>query len=124
MTTAFWCVLAAGLLPIVSTGIAKGGAPAYDNANPRAWLARQQGWRARANAAQQNGWEAFPLFAAAVIIAHLAGAPPDRVDGLALAFVGLRIGYLACYLADLATLRSVVWLAGHACIVALFVAGR
>jgi uncharacterized MAPEG superfamily protein len=124
MTIAFWCVLAAGLLPIVTAGIAKGGARAYDNAQPRLWMAAQEGWRARANAAQQNGWEAFPLFAAAVIIAHLTQAPAARVDLLALAFVGLRVAYIACYLWNKASLRSLVWLAGHGCIIALFASGQ
>ena len=60
-TIAYWCVLAAALLPIVCAGIAKYGmfatAPGkggYDNNNPRSWLARQTDWRGRANAAQAN----------------------------------------------------------------------
>jgi len=87
MTTAFWCVLVAGLLPYAGTIAAKGGRR-FDNNNPRAWLADQTGWRARANAAQLNGFEAFPLFAAAVVVAHLTGAAQARVDLLALLFVG------------------------------------
>ena len=44
---------------------------------PRRWLEQQQGFRARANAAQANGFEAFPFFAAAVIVAHLTQAIHD-----------------------------------------------
>ena len=87
MTTAYWCVLTAGLLPYVATVSAKIGAR-FDNHMPRAWLASQTGWRARANAAQMNSFEAFPLFAVAVLVAHQLGAPAARVDTLALTFVG------------------------------------
>jgi predicted alpha/beta hydrolase family esterase len=47
---------------------------AYDNHDPRAWLARQTDWRARANAAQANSFEALPFFMGAVIIAHQLGS--------------------------------------------------
>ena len=46
------CVLIAGMLPLVSTAIAKWGFQGFDNHNPREWLSRQTGFRARANAAQ------------------------------------------------------------------------
>jgi len=121
MTVALWCLLVAGLLPYIATLTAKLGAP-YDNRDPRGWLARQTGWRARANAAQQNGFEAFPLFAAGVIAAQLAGAEQDVIDKLALLFLAARIGHLGAYLADLAALRSLLWLVGIGSVVGLFVA--
>jgi uncharacterized MAPEG superfamily protein len=34
----------------------------YDNSDPRGWLARQAGWKARADAAQANSFEALPFF--------------------------------------------------------------
>ena len=52
-----------------ATVTAKLGAP-FDNRHPREWLARQSGWRARANAAQLNGFEAFPLVEVALL--HVA----------------------------------------------------
>ena len=119
MTTAYWCVLVAALLPYLATVTAKAGTR-FDNHNPRDWLAKQEGWRRRANAAQHNGFEAFPLFAAAVIVAHLAHAPQARVDHLALGFVAARVGYLGAYLADLAPLRSLLWMAGLGCSIGLF----
>ena len=122
MTTALWCVLAAGLLPYVATVTAKAGAK-FDNNNPRDWLAKQEGYRRRANAAQANSFEAFPLFAAAVFAAMLTQAPQARVDLLAMAFVGARVVYFICYLGDWALVRSVAWMAGIACAVAIFVAG-
>ncbi len=122
MTIGYWCILVAGLLPYIATGIAKAGSR-FDNSNPRDWLARQEGWRRRANAAQANGFEAFPLFAAAVLVAHQTHAPMGRVDALALAFVGLRVGYLVAYLADAALLRTALWTGGIGCCVALFLQG-
>lgn len=115
-TIAYWCVLAAALLPIVCAGLAKwpgfgksrreGG---FDNHEPRAWLARQTDWQARANAAQANSFEALPLFIAAVLIAHQVGARQTWVDALAVVFVTLRMMYIAMYVAGLPTLRSLLW---------------
>ncbi len=123
MTTALWCVLIAGFLPYVATLTAKIGGERFDNSNPREWLAQQAGHRRRANAAQLNSFEAFPLFAAAVIVAHLLHAPQGRVDLLAVTFVVARVAYIACYVADLATLRSLAWFVGIGSAVAIFVAG-
>ena len=115
-TIAYWCVLVAALLPVLCAGIAKRGMfrtsrreGGYDNNNPRAWLAQQTDWRARANAAQANTFEALPFFFAAVIIAHLLQANQTRLDILALLFIGLRLAYVVMYVGNLATARSVVW---------------
>lgn len=117
-TLAYWCVLVVAVLPIVCAGIAKSGMFAkprsqggYDNANPRAWLASRSDWRARANAAQANSFEAMPFFIGAVIIAHQLGAHQGRLDLLAFVFVVLRMVYIMMYLAGLANIRSIVWIA-------------
>lgn len=120
MTIAYACVLIMGLLPYVAAGIAKQGFAQYDNSMPRQWLAKQTGFRARANAAQANIFESLPLFFAAVIIAHLASAPQARIDLLAIGFVIARITYLICYVANWPTARSIVWLAGLVCVIAIF----
>jgi len=120
MTIAYWCVLFMGLFPIVAAGIAKKGFEDYDNGMPRQWLAQQTGFRARANAAQANLFESLPLFFAAVIIASIANAPQNRIDLLAIGFVIARITYLVCYVADWPTTRSIIWLAGLVCVVAIF----
>ena len=116
LTVAYWAVVTAALLPIGCTAVAKWGQigrPRKDggfaNHNPRAWLARQSDWRARANAAQANSFEALPFFIGAVIIAHQHGAAQGRIDMLALMFVFLRMLYILMYLADQANARSVVW---------------
>ena len=120
MTIAYFCVLVMGLLPIVAAGIAKKGFDNYDNAQPREWLAKQTGFRARANAAQANLFESLPFFFAAVIIASISQVPQTRIDVLAVGFVIARIAYLACYVADWPTTRSIVWLIGILCVVTLF----
>jgi uncharacterized MAPEG superfamily protein len=112
MNIAFVCVLIAGLLPFVCAIAAKWGFREFDNHNPRQWLDRQTGFRARANAAQSNSFEAFPLFAVGVVLATLVHADSLRVDACALVFVGARVGFIACYLADRASLRSLFWLLG------------
>jgi uncharacterized MAPEG superfamily protein len=84
-------------------------------------LSEQTGFRARGNAAQANSFEAFPFFAAGVIIATLAHADPALTDLLSVIFVVARVGYIVCYVADKATLRSVFWLVGLLSVVALFI---
>lgn len=121
MTTALWCLMIAALLPIFCTGIAKWGFKGFDNNRPREWLARQEGWRARAHAAQQNSWEAFAIFSAAVLTAQVVEAPQARVDGIAIAFVATRLLYIWCYVMDFANLRSLIWLVGLGLSISLFV---
>lgn len=121
MTSAYWCVLVAAVIPIIWAGVAKskGG---YDNRAPRDWLAELDGWRQRANWAQANAWEAFAPFAAAVIIAHLAGARQGTIDLLALVFIVARVAHGLLYIVDRSTLRSIAWTIGFGCVVGLFVA--
>jgi uncharacterized MAPEG superfamily protein len=121
MTIAYWCVLIAGLLPYLATGIAKAGG-GYDNRAPRDWLARQTGRRARANAAQKNSFEAFPFFAAAVCVAALAHAPQVKVDQYAELFVVARVLYIFAYVFDQALIRSLVWTIGIGSVIAIFCA--
>jgi uncharacterized MAPEG superfamily protein len=121
LTLAYWCVLAAAMLPYVAAWIAKAGAfGPRDNAAPREWATRQSGWRARANAAQANSFEGLPLFIGAVVIAHQLGAAQHRLDMLALAYVLLRVAYLALYLRGNGSLRSLVWALGLLANVAIF----
>lgn len=122
MTLALWCVLAGAILPILCAGVAKAGAKDFDNASPREWFSRQEGWRRRANAAQNNGFEAFPLFAAAVLVATTQGAPAATVNLLAIAWLVLRIGYSAAYVLDKPTLRSALFALALFAAIAIFTA--
>lgn len=121
------CLLVACVLPLgcalaaKSKGYGKrrsqGG---FDNHRPRDWLAALEGWQARANAAQANCWEALPVFLAGLFVASQHQAAQATVDALALGFIAARLAFIAAYLADLATLRSLLWVSGLAASVALF----
>ncbi len=121
MPIAYWCILVAAFLPIVFAGIAKAGGERFTNRRPREWLAAQAGWRQRANWAQQNSFEAFPPFAAAVLVAQQMDATQGTVNALALGFIGFRILYGALYIADIHLWRSLAWLGGMACTIGLFI---
>jgi uncharacterized MAPEG superfamily protein len=114
-------VLIAGLLPIVCAGIAKWGAKGYDNQQPREWLAQQEGHRARANAAQQNSFEAFPLFAAGVALAWLSEVELEDIAQCGWFFIAMRLAYIYCYVTNQATWRSVSWALGLAAVLRLYV---
>lgn len=130
MTIADLCILLACILPIACAGLAKSrgfGKPVreggFDNRHPREWLARLEGWQARAHAAQLNSFEALPVFIAGLLIAQRLNAPQTTVDGLAIAFVLLRVGFIAAYVANRPNLRSLLWVAALGCCVALFFVG-
>ena len=121
MTIAYWCVLIAGLMAPGTVAIAKWGRRDYDNSEPRAWLDKQSGLRRRADYAHRNHFEAFPFFAAAVIIAHQVHAPQSALDTLAVVFIAARLVYTLCYLTNKSSLRSVAWVVGYLAVIALFV---
>jgi len=114
-------ILVAGVMPWVCAGIAKAGQRNYDNHNPRQWLAQQTGYRARANAAQANCFEAFPLYAVGILMAMLAEVDLDQIELCALIFIAARVAYVACYLMDKDKLRSLAWTVGVASTVALYI---
>lgn len=120
MSTAFWCVLAAGLMPVLTVMFAKWGVRQYDNHEPRAWMEQLQGRRRRADYAHRNHFEAFPFFAAAVIIASHLHAPQGLLDSFAVLFIVVRVAYTLCYLYDRATLRSILWSIGYLCVIGIF----
>ena len=120
MTIAYACILVAALLPYLWVSIAKASGTRYDNRDPRAWLAKQDGGRARrGNNAQLNAFEAFPAFAASVLMAQLAQADVRHVTWLALAFVAFRILHGVFYLANNHKARSLAWFGGFATMLAL-----
>ncbi len=130
MSIAKWCVLVSCLLPTATVGLAKLHSARlsrkdgrYDNQHPREWAAKLTGWQQRANAAQANGFEALPLFIAGVLFAQMAQVDQGRIDMLALAFVGIRLAYVAAYLANLGTLRTLIWTAGLGVSIALLAMG-
>ncbi|CAH0209597.1 putative MAPEG superfamily protein [Pseudomonas frederiksbergensis] len=125
MTVALWCILSAICLPYLCTGVAKfsnGKFGLKQSHDPRAFLDSLEGVARRAHSAQLNSFEVTPAFAAAVIVAHLAGnAELVTINVLSVLFITSRLLYIICYLADWAILRSLVWAIGMGLIVSFFV---
>lgn len=112
-----YLILIACLLPYVFMAIAKvaGGFKISDNQNPRDFLAKTSGLAARANAVQQNSFESLPLFIASILMAEYMVVSQHLIMMLGIAYIILRIIYGICYLANLSTLRSIIWTLSMAC---------
>jgi uncharacterized MAPEG superfamily protein len=125
MTIPFVCVFLAAVLiyvPRIMVLVAQARMPGgLDNKDPRGQQALLTGWGKRAQGAHLNAFEAFAPFAAAVFVSHLGGADPHRAALFAIAFVAFRVVYTGLYLANLDSLRSLVWFLGLGSMVALFV---
>ena len=126
MTYPFYCLFAAIIILYVSKvplalAMGKEGRKGYDNRHPRDQQARLTGWGGRALSAHLNGFEITPVFAAAVITAHLFQADPWWSALWAAIFVASRVFYVVFYLADINMLRSAIWVAGLVSCIALFV---
>jgi uncharacterized MAPEG superfamily protein len=52
----------------------------------------------------------------------LAQVDATRIDLYAMVFVAARVGFIFCYVADKASLRSLCWLVGLLSVVGLFAA--
>lgn len=122
LSTAYWCVLIAALLPYAWVMIAKSSGERYSNRDPRGWIARQENPRVRfANGAELNAYEAFAPFAASVVLAQLAGVDAERIALLAIVFVVLRVLHGLLYIGNKPPLRSLTWFAAFACVLLLLV---
>tara|TARA_R110002110_G_scaffold119309_2_gene293754 strand:+ start:41393 stop:41764 length:372 start_codon:yes stop_codon:yes gene_type:complete len=120
MTYAYWYLLIVIFLPYFFTILAKSKS-GYNNSEPREFLESVEGWRKRSHWVQLNSYEILPPFIAGIIIAHQLHAPQDRIDILALTFLGCRILYGFFYLFDKSLLRSLSWLGSLICVVGFFV---
>ena len=121
MTIAEWCVFGTLLLYLLTIVGAKwAGGRSYDNARPRDPAFYGDPIRARALGAHQNGIEAFPFFAAAVLLAEFRLGPQRLIDELAVLFLIVRIAYVFTYLGNRPTLRSILWSLGFAINIAIF----
>ena len=116
MTIAFWCVFVAALMPYVPFFLVKG----LDPDNTRAGVKVLSGRSARAHAAHLNAFEAFPPFAAAVVISHLSLGDNRTTNGLALAFLVARAAHIAFYLADRQPPRSAAFGLGVTIVIVMF----
>ena len=121
MTVAEWCVFGTLMLYLLTIASVKWiGFRRFDNAKPRDPAFYADPLRARALAAHQNGIEAFPFFAIAVLLAEFRAGPQRLIDELAILFLIVRIAYVLTYLGDRPTLRSILWNIGFAINLAIF----
>ena len=117
MTIAIWCILIAATLPYVPFTFVKG----LDPNQPRYHVGDLRGRPARAYGAHLNGLETFPWFASAVIVAHMIAGPSRIVDVLAVAYILVRIGHMAAYIAGRQPLRSAAFAISQFVAVAIFI---
>lgn len=125
MTLSLWCLACACLLPYLWIPFTVPGRLAMpgglDNARPRSQQSQLSGLGERALAAQSNAWEALPVFATAVLTAHVAGADPTWSGWLAVAWVIARLVHGAAYLGDIHPLRTTSFGVGLLCALGQFV---
>lgn len=113
MTTPFWCLALAVVLPYLWGGIGVGSRKKelgqIDNKRPRQQQRELSELGARAYGAHYNAFEAAIVFAPAVIVAHLANADAIWSARLAVAWVVLRVLHGVLYLADIDKARTAVF---------------
>jgi uncharacterized MAPEG superfamily protein len=121
MTVAEYCIFATVMLYLLTIAPVKWiGFRDYDNSRPRDPDFYSDVIRARAMGAHQNGIEAFPFFAAAVLLAEFRAAPQNLINELAVLFLIVRVAYVFTYLGDRPSLRSILWSLGFAINIAIF----
>jgi uncharacterized MAPEG superfamily protein len=121
MTVAEWCVFATLMLYLLTIAAVKWiGFRRFDNSRPRDPAFYDDPIASRALGAHQNGIEAFPFFAVAVLLAEFRAAPQNLINELAVLFLIVRIAYVLTYLGDRPTLRSILWSVGFAINAAIF----
>ncbi len=84
-------------------------AKTYDNRHPRDQQAKLEGWKKRAVAAHQNGFESFSAFAAAAIMAHIAHVDPFMLHALSITYLVARALYPIAYIGNIHWVRSTIW---------------
>jgi uncharacterized MAPEG superfamily protein len=121
MTAAEWCVFGTLMLYLLTIAPIKWiGLGHFDNSKPRDPAFYHDALAARALGAHQNGIEAFPFFAVAVLLAEFRAGPQRLINELAILFLIVRIAYVLTYLGNRPTLRSILWSIGFAINIAIF----
>lgn len=93
----------------------------YDNHYLRLQHLKQQGIGHRAWASHQNMIEAYPMFAAGILVATVIGNQPMVANFCAVVFLVARVLFQVCYLADWSTARSISWAFGFGATLVLLV---
>ena len=121
MTIAEWCVFGTLMLSLLTIVSVKWiSFRSFDNSRPRDPDFYDDPIRSRALGAHQNGIEAFPFFAFAVLLAEFRVGPLRLIDELAVLFLIVRIAYVFTYIGNRPTLRSILWSIGFVINIAIF----
>jgi uncharacterized MAPEG superfamily protein len=121
MTVAEWCVFGTLMLSLLTIASVKWiGYRRFDNSRPRDPDFYDDPIRSRALGAHQNGIEAFPFFAIAVLLAEFRLGHLRLIDELAVLFLIVRIAYVFTYIGNRPTLRSILWSIGFAINIGIF----
>jgi len=115
-------VVAWGLIYLPFTVVAYGrmqiGTQAI--ATPRAFFDKLPPFAQRATWAHQNTLEAFPIFAAAALMAYVTGQQSEQASWAAIAFVTARLLYPLFYILNIPVGRSLMFGIGSFSIATLF----
>ena len=103
-----WLMLAAAIVPFLSAILAKAGGRKFDNNDPRpGWRGRKAGGRAPTRRRAMPSRRCLSSMRQSCSRCNQADA--TRVATLMACWLGLRLGYLAMYVAGWGALRSLVW---------------
>jgi uncharacterized MAPEG superfamily protein len=121
MTLAEWMIFAAVILYLLTVAPVKAaGYKTFDNSNPRDPAFYKPGIATRALGAHVNGIETFPFFALSILLAEFRRVPQNGIDEFAVAFVVIRLLFVAAYLGNRSTIRTLLWNVGFAVNTAIF----
>lgn len=124
MTVFIICLVLVCVMPFlakVPLAVAMHRNGGYDNALPREQQQHLKGFGARANAAHYNCFEAITYYAPAALVVLATSSIGTTHVALAVSFVVCRVLYLLCYWYAWNTLRSIMFVAGLAVSIALFI---
>ncbi len=118
MNLLIWTLFAALLLPFIAkipVAIAMNKLGKYDNNHPRNQQSELTGFGARALAAHQNAFESLIIFTPALLLAIVTNNHSSFIQQLAVVYIISRLAYNALYLANISTIRSLVWFVSLLC---------
>ncbi len=118
MILLIWVLFISLLLPYIAkapVALAMHKLGRYDNKHPRNQQTQLSGYGARALAAHQNAFESLIIFTPALLLAIATNHTSTFIQTLSIIYVISRLAYNALYLANISTLRSIVWFISLLC---------
>jgi len=86
-----------------------------DNNHPREQQLKSTGAALRAQGASANAFEALGVYGPAVVVQQVLAPTAALASTLAIAWIVVRVLHGVLYIANVAPVRSIMWLAGFAC---------